>query len=129
MKRLIYLIPFCILFFSCSNHLADLFAASQTTVEEPKDTDINIDVDVDFKPFLIGCEDDENDPSKKIAKAAGITGETVTYKWYLDNTLLDSTGDTCEIATSSLTVGKHTVLVIATVDGMEYSADYTIIKE
>lgn len=103
---------FLLLIASCSSHINDL---------QYRTSDIGVDVDISFRALVLGYDFDEGR-----ASAAGITGEDVTYAWYLDNVLQPSTGATCDIDPKNLSVGKHTLMVVATVDGMEYSADCII---
>ena len=105
-------------FASCSSLYEDLLLKTE---EEPK-KDISVDVDVTFKTLILGYDFESG-----IATAAGITDEGVTYKWYLNDALIDGvTGAACNVDSALLKKGKNRLVVIATVDGVDYSADCTI---
>jgi len=106
---------------SCSSLYEELLLKTE---EEPKQ-DVNVDVDVTFKTLILGYDFESG-----IATAAGITDEGVTYKWYLNDApiaLIDgASGATCNVDSALLKKGKNRLVVIATVDGVDYSADCTI---
>jgi len=103
---------------SCSSLYEELLLKTE---EEPKQ-DVNVDVDVTFKTLILGYDFESG-----IATAAGITDEGVTYKWYLNDALIDgASGATCNVDSAILKKGKNRLVVIATVDGVDYSADCTI---
>ena len=115
---------FAAAFISCSTHIEDLILP-----KEIPPADVDVDIDVEFKTLILGYDSPTN-----TATAAGL-GDGATYIWSIDgdsnHPALNAHGATCRLIVENLSVGKHTLLVIGTLDGVEYSADciITITKE
>ena len=103
------------LFNSCS-------AESSGGGGSPKDADVEIEanVDVNFATMVLAYDEG-------LAEVTGL-GSGATYSWYLDNSTdnLRQNGAACTVVTSKLSEGKHTLLVVATLDGKTYSEKCTI---
>ena len=108
-----------ITFASCSTHILDLIVP-----EEVPPSDIDIDISVDFKTILIGYNSDTN-----VAVASGL-GDSAVYVWSIDGNAsseaLIPNGTTCTLDITKLSLGKHTLHVDGTVDGVTYSNEYYV---
>lgn len=104
---------------SCSNHIDDLILP-----EKISPADVNVGIEVDFKTLVLGYDSDTN-----TATAAGL-GDEATYVWSIDGNsahpALSQNGAVCTLDVSKLTVGVHRLLVVGTLDGVDYSADCTV---
>lgn len=111
----------CVFAFSCSSHIEDAKNAQDATKDA--DVDIEANIEVNFATLVLAYEDGT-------ATAAGLSSGA-TYEWYLDNASdnLTTSGALCVVKTNNLSVGNHTLLVIATLDGKTYSESCTITKE
>lgn len=100
---------------SCSNHIEDLIVPPEPTV------DVDVDVEIDFKTLILGY-----DSATNTATATGL-GENAVYSWFIDGNaeseaFVSKNGAVCELNPANLSVGIHTLLVVGTLDGVEYSS-------
>ncbi|MCR4954840.1 MAG: hypothetical protein K6A43_12305 [Treponema sp.] len=106
-------------FISCSTHIDDLILP-----EEIPPVDVDVDIDLDFNTLVLGYDSELNKAT------AGGLGDRATYAWSIDGNsnspALTPNGATCTLDITKLSVGKHTLLVVGTLDGVEYSADCII---
>ena len=103
----------------CSNHIDDLIVPV-----EPK-VDVDVDVEIDFKTLILGY-----DSATNTATATGL-GDKAVYSWFMDGNadseaFVSKNGAVCVLDPAKLSVGIHTLLVIGTLDGVDYSSDCKI---
>ena len=99
----------------CSNHIEDLIVPV-----EPK-VDVDDDVEIDFKTLILGY-----DSATNTATATGL-GDKAVYSWCIDGdadseAFVSKNGAACVLDPAKLSVGIHTLLVVGTLDGVEYSS-------
>ena len=104
---------------SCSNHIEDLIVPVEPGV------DVDVDVEIDFKTLLLGY-----DSATYSATATGL-GDKAVYSWFIDGdadseAFVSKNGAACVLDPAKLSVGIHTLLVIGTLDGVDYSSDCKI---
>lgn len=106
---------------ACSNHISD----AKDAVEASKDADVDIDANVEVKFATMVLAYDEG-----VAEVTGLDS-SATYAWYLDNasTNIKPNGAACTVLTNKLSPGIHTLLVVATLDGKNYTEKCTITVE
>lgn len=91
------------------------------------DADVDVDIEVDFNTLILAF-----DSTSKKATAAGLP-EGATYAWALDSSAnseaISANGAECSLDFDKISVGNHTLLVVGTYNGIDYSANCTIKKE
>lgn len=119
MKRFLpYTIAAALIFAGCSNHIEDLKVPEEPTSE------IDVDVEIDFRSLILGY-----DSAKSIATVTGLE-EGAEYSWSIDGKenaeVLKTNGATCTLNIKQLSIGNHTLLVVGTLNGVQYTAECKI---
>ncbi|WP_294430588.1 hypothetical protein [uncultured Treponema sp.] len=106
---------------ACSNHISD----AKDAVDASKDADVDIEANIEVKFATMVLAYDEG-----VAKVTGLDS-SATYAWYLDNesSNIIPNGAACTVHTAKLSPGIHTLLVVATLDGKNYTEKCTITIE
>lgn len=119
MKRFLpYTMAAALIFAACSSHLEDLKVPEEPTSE------IDVDVEIDFRSLILGYD--------SVTNTATVTGleDGAEYSWSIDGKenaeVLKTNGATCTVDIKKLSIGNHTLLVVGTLDGVQYTAECKI---
>ena len=97
---------------------------AKDAVDASKDADVDIEANIEVKFATMVLAYD--------GFVATVTGldSSATYAWYLDNesSNIIPNGAACTVNTAKLSPGIHTLLVVATLDGKNYTEKCTITK-
>ncbi len=116
----------CFVALACSSHIND----AKDAADASKDANVGIEanIEVDFATLVLAY-----DSTTGLAQVSGLTD--ATYAWYIDTSAdaetsaITGNGAWCLVIPSYLTTGNHTLTVVATVSGIEYSESCTITVE